>query len=198
LITLHIARAEYSHQNLDVVLSLIDQAAGRLAAKDTDQWQKPWPDEAKRNERVGNGLKRRKTWIVWDGEVPAGTVTIAKKANPAVWPHDVCVDERSIPAVHVHRLITADGYTGRGLGADMVDWAGRRAAGQYGARLIRIDVWSGNTALHKYYLGHGFEDYGWCDDREYPSGKLFQKRVSAIDEDFVPQFADNETGVPLV
>jgi GNAT superfamily N-acetyltransferase len=193
---MRIARADATERNMGMVLGLIAEAAGWLReTKDTDQWQSPWPDEEQRNERVWRGLTGGKTWIVWsreegeDEEVPAATVTIARHANPAVWPHDVSEAKR---AVYVHRLITARTYAGQGLGADLIDWAGQRAAREYGARWIRIDVWRDNLDLHKYYLGRGFDSCGECPDARYPSSALFQKAVPSIEATFRPQFIDTD------
>jgi GNAT superfamily N-acetyltransferase len=170
---MQLIRAEEAH--LPVILALINDAVEkRLRLLDTDQWEKPWPTREERDERVLRGLRGGKTWIVWDDGTPAATVTIARQANPEVWPAELDRDEA---AVYVHRLITRTAYQGRGLGAALVDWAGREAADQYGAEWIRIDVWRDNFALHSYYRGIGFAPVGFSDDPDYPSGALFQKPV---------------------
>ena len=94
-------------------------------------------------------------------------------------------------AVFVHRLITARKYAGRGLGAELIDWAGLRGQRLYGARWIRIDVWSTNQGLHDYYMKRGFQPCGFCADPAYPSGALFQKPVSAIERPGIPQFVES-------
>jgi GNAT superfamily N-acetyltransferase len=170
---MRLIRAEEEH--LPIILDLINDAVDRrLRHLDTDQWEKPWPNREERDERVLRGLRGRKTWIVWDGDTAAATVTIAKQANVEVWPAELDRDE---PAVYVHRLITRTAYRGRGLGASLVDWAGREAYHQYRAKSIRIDVWRANEALHAYYQDIGFVPVGFSDDPDYPSGALFQKAV---------------------
>src|SRR5690348_411922 len=94
---------------------------------------------------------------------------------------------------YVHRLVTARGYTGLGLGAALIDWAGRRGRLYYGAKWIRIDVWTTNKRLHKYYENQQFEPCGLCTDEEYPSGALFQKNVSTIEEPAVIPHADDDS-----
>jgi hypothetical protein len=91
----------------------------------------------------------------------------------------------------VHRLITARDYGGLGLGAELIDWAGLRGSHLYEAKWVRIDVWTTNIALHKYYVGTGFEPCGMYNDPRYPSGALFQKPVTAIELEnlHIPQFA---------
>jgi GNAT superfamily N-acetyltransferase len=189
MITMRIACAEPTAPNLEAVLGLIQEAAIWLRDKDTDQWAAPWPDKKRRDSRVLRGLENGKTWIVWDKETPAATVTIATRANPAVWSRPGCECDLSERAVYVHRLITARNYAGWGLGAELIDWAGLRGRRLYGAGWIRIDVWSTNQGLHDYYLKRGFERCGTCDDPGYPSGALFQKHVSEIGTLSIPQFS---------
>jgi GNAT superfamily N-acetyltransferase len=176
-------------ENLADVRELADEASAWLATKGTDQWQAAWPDEAARDKRVREGLERGETWIVWDGDIPAATVSITTEPDGAVWSEPACTCDLSEPAVYVHRLITSKKYKKRGLGAQVVDWAGLRASRDYGARWIRIDVWTTNTALHRYYLNTGFKPCGFCPDPGYPSGALFQKPIAAIVSS-APQFTE--------
>lgn len=121
----------------------------------------------------------------------AASVSITTEHDPAVWSYPGCTCDLSEPAVYVHRLITARNYAGRGLGAELTDWAGLRARRDYGARWIRIDVWTTNTELHKYYLKAGFKACGFCLDPDYPSAALFQKPIDAIAVPSHPQFCDH-------
>jgi len=177
--------------NLPDVGKLADEATAWLATKGTDQWQSAWPDETARDTRVRQGLGRGETWIVWDGDIPAATVSITTSHDPAVWSEPACTCRLSEPAVYVHRLITAKDYKKRGLGAELINWAGLRASRDYGARWIRIDVWTTNTALHEYYLETGFEPCGFCPDPDYPSGALFQKPIAGIVSPAAPQFTES-------
>ena len=194
--TLQIARVKATDENLTTILGLIEEAAVWLRTKGTNQWQRPWPSPEERDGRVWRALQGGKTWGVQDRDgimgALAGTVTIAKQANPQVWSPQVREEELTEPAVHVHRLIVSRDRGDKGLGADLIDWAGQRAAREYGAKWIRIDVWTSNRELHKYYMRRGFEPVGLCADRSYPSRALFQKAVSDIDEDFRPQFVDTD------
>jgi GNAT superfamily N-acetyltransferase len=182
--TMRIALA--TTEDFDTVLGLIDEAAAWLRTKNTDQWATPWPDRDARDARVKRGLAGEKTWIVWDGNVAAATVTLTPRLNPRVWSRSACLCDLGERAVYAHRLITARSYRGQGLGAQLIDWAGLRARCRYGAKWIRIDVWSTNAGLHDYYLNTGFEPCGECEDPGYPSGKLFQKRTARIEASDIP------------
>ena len=101
----------------------------------------------------------------------------------------------------VHRLITSRKYARLGLGAELIDWAGLRGGREYGAKWIRIDVWSTNTGLHDYYISKGFRPCGTCADPDYPSGALFEKPVAGIRVPAYPKFtetsADSQFTEPL-
>jgi hypothetical protein len=192
--TMRITRADPTPENLQAILGLIEEARGWLALRDTDQWENPWPDEKARDDRVLRGLQGGKTWIVWDGDIPAATVTLTPQRNDGVWSKPLCTCDLADRAVFVHRLITARKYAGLELGAELIDWAGLRGQRLYGAKWIRIDVWSTNQRLHDYYVKRGFEPCGVCADPSYPSGALFQKPVAAIRNPVAPQFVESHTG----
>ena len=185
---MRIERADASPRNMEAVLSLIDEASSWLRTKNTDQWARPWPSERKRNKRIRKGLKKRQTWIVWHGTIPAATITIAEKPIRKVWRGAEA--DTSARAVYVHRLVTARDYAGWGLGERLIDWAGQRGRVLIGAQWIRIDVWTSNTALHEYYMKRGFRPCGHHTDPAYPSGALFQKSVAGTGEVYIPLFPD--------
>ena len=47
-------------EDFEEVARLVREAAGWLGGLDTDQWQKPWPDQAGHEERIRNDLRERK------------------------------------------------------------------------------------------------------------------------------------------
>jgi len=191
--TLRIGRARPTREHLNAILDLIDEARDWLPDKGTNQWREPWPDRDRRDARVFRGLQLGATWLVWeilrDIAVLAATVTVTAKPNPAVWsPLDFALAEKT---VYAHRLITARRYAGWDLGAELLDWTGRQGRRRYGARAIRIDVWTDNERLHGYYMKRGFERCGTCRDNSYPSGVLLQKPTSKIPRLINPQFVES-------
>lgn len=166
--------------DVEHVRGLVRDATSWLRrSKRTDQWEKPWPDLARQNERILNDLMKGKTWLVWDDATAAGTITIdpdaplAAHGNP-VWP----VHQRRERALYVRRVIVRRGYAGLGIGAALLDWAAGVAKRDHGAALIRIDVWTTNFGLHAYYERQHFTR---CPaPRElvnYPSQALFERRA---------------------
>jgi GNAT superfamily N-acetyltransferase len=160
------------------VLKLIDHAASWLRGKDTTQWAEPWPSADGRMKRVYQALIDRETWLLFDGESLIGTVSIKLIGHEELW----TPEERETEAVYLHRLVVHRDYAGRGLGAELIDWAGRKGASQQkNAELIRIDVWTDNHQLHKYYGRQGFQYVATRTTRDRtPSGALFQKPLPLI------------------
>jgi hypothetical protein len=192
---LRIGRAKPTSEHLNAIIGLIDEAREWLPSKGTNQWSEAWPDKAQRDARVHRGLELGATWVAWermpDKDILAATVTVTGKPNPAVWsPLAFNLAERT---VYAHRLITARRYAGWDLGGDLLDWIGWRGRRNYGARWIRIDVWTSNVALHGYYMKRGFEQCGTCHDETYPSGVLLQRPVPEILVDHInPQFVESD------
>jgi ribosomal protein S18 acetylase RimI-like enzyme len=168
----------------DTIIRMIKQAAEWLKAqKNIDQWSTPWPNEPERDDRIVRGLCGGHTWIVDDDDackssdyLPAATITCRSEANVKLWKEQE-LDEH---AVYVSRLIVNREYAGQKMGKELLAWAGKWAAKQYDAQWIRIDVWTTNVALQGYYQHNGFEFVRFCDDVDYPSAALFQRRTNGL------------------
>jgi GNAT superfamily N-acetyltransferase len=172
--------------DLPVILGFIAEAAAWLADRGTDQWSTPWPDEPQRDDRVRRGIRDRCTWMVEDDGRPVATISCRPRGNPNLWTKA----EGAEPAVYVSRLIVCRDYGGQAIGNELFDWAGKWAATQYGARWVRIDVWTTNTMLHEYYVKRGFTFIRECDYVDYPSAMLFQKSTAGITDTDVPRLVE--------
>jgi GNAT superfamily N-acetyltransferase len=175
---------------MKVIIGFIDEAAGWLGEIGTDQWSTPWPDANRRDQRVKRGIVQGCTWMVVDGHDTVATITCRPNGNRHLW----TLGELGQRAVYVSRLIVQRSHAGQDIGHELFDWAGRWAAEQYGARWIRIDVWTTNRALHNYYEKRGFEPVRSTFDPGYPSAALFQKPTVAIADADIPRLRD----VPLL
>jgi hypothetical protein len=109
--------------------------------------------------------------MAWEGSVPVATITVAREGEPELWSEA----ERAEPAIYCHKLSVARAYAGRGLGAELIDWAGG-IAHQERRRWLRLDAWDTNTSLHRYYRSQGFRFVRVAD--RPPSGVLFQRPAS--------------------
>lgn len=190
--------------DLDAVSGLVREAAEWLrTSKNTDQWAKPWPGRIRQRERILDDLLTGKTWLVWDGETAAATITVDTdepvdlKGQP-VWPEH----ERLRSALYLRRIVVARDYAGRGLGAALLDWAAHVAKRDHRAALIRIDVWTTNLELHAYFEGQRFVRVPGCEPTslpDYPSQALFERAADLSGSDYTELFLEeesNDTGVP--
>lgn len=162
--------------DMRIIIAMIDEAAGWLRGKGTDQWASPFPNRKARDARVRRGLTGGKTWIAEEANEAVATITFRPDANPKLWN----ALEQGDRAVYVSRVVVSRRAAGQEIGARLIDWAGYRAREQWGAEWIRIDVWTTNDALHRYYKDHGFQFCRLCGDTEYPSAALFQKPTLGI------------------
>jgi hypothetical protein len=106
----------------------------------------------------------------WDDDKPAATITINRFAKPELW----TPEEAAEPALYAHKVTVDRAYGGQGLGAELLDWAGTRAADE-GADWLRVDVWTTNERLQHYYLKQGFTYVRTVVLPHNPSGALFQR-----------------------
>jgi ribosomal protein S18 acetylase RimI-like enzyme len=181
--------------DLPAIYDLIGSAVAWLQeGKDTDQWARPWPDKPARDARVEKGIADGLTWMVEDAKgSAAATVTCREHGNAMLW----TAEEQDEPSAYVSRLIVSRQHAGLGLGAALIDWAGLLAMNRWQARWIRVDVWTTNLALHRYYKGQGFEHLRtleFDDPWDYPSAALFQKPTADVDAEAAAQFEMPEGG----
>jgi ribosomal protein S18 acetylase RimI-like enzyme len=167
--------------DLPAVLELIDEAKLWLPSKKTNQWSSDWADQEgrKRSDRVQDSIKQGTTWIVTithqERSYAVATVTIEPDGNPLVWDRPGDLDES---AVYLSRLVVARRFAGLKIGAALLNWACDHARHRYQAKLVRIDVWTRNFALHKYYRAQKFRWQGYCEDASYPSRARFQRSTN--------------------
>jgi GNAT superfamily N-acetyltransferase len=106
---------------------------------------------------------------------PTATITINHHAKPELWTEQ----ERAEPALYAHKVTVDRAYGGQGLGAELLDWAGTRAADE-GADWLRVDVWTTNERLQHYYLKQGFTYVRTVVPPHNPSGALFQRPAERV------------------
>jgi GNAT superfamily N-acetyltransferase len=94
---------------------------------------------------------------------------------PELWTEQ----ERTEPALDAHKVTVDRAYGGQGLGAELLNWAGAKAADE-GADRLRVDVWTTNERLQHYYLKQGFTYVRTVVLPHNPSGALFQRPAQRI------------------
>lgn len=161
--TLPIRRAELV--DVDDISALWTRASEWLGTTGTDQWQYPVRTHAIRDE-VAAG----EAWIVRDDGRLLASVTLEAEDHGGLWKTNDHL------AFYVHRLVVERGNRPADLGGAILDWAAR-CAHNAGRPLLRLDAWTTNTGLHKYYLDRGFRHVRTVENTQ--SGALFE-RPSAV------------------
>jgi ribosomal protein S18 acetylase RimI-like enzyme len=106
--------------------------------------------------------------LAWDADdTLLGYVQVGYRCG---WPEFA----RATNAMELKQLYTAPGATGRGIGAELLDWAMADLA-TAGADEVQLSVWSGNIDAQRFYARYGFEHVG---DTTFPVGEQ-------IDEEFL-------------
>jgi ribosomal protein S18 acetylase RimI-like enzyme len=160
-----------TEEDIDDIVLLRDNAVEWLRSMQSDQWQKPWPSAEGAGARLRQSIDKRTTWLVRLSADAAATFVIDEYSDPHLWTEF----EQSERALYIHRFIVHRDYSGIGLGTKLMALIEAMAA-HGGYRWLRVDVWTTNHGLQKYYLGKGFKHVRTIES-DYPSGALFQHEV---------------------
>ncbi|MER8113883.1 GNAT family N-acetyltransferase [Streptomyces sp. NPDC094031] len=172
--------------DLPLLLEFREEAASWLGALGTDQWSRPYPAD-----RLLATIEAGTVFMVRDGEATAATITLTPEAEEGLWSEE----ELREPSMFVNKLTVSREYAGQNLGGRLLDWAGDRAF-RSSAKWLRLDAWTANEALQRYYLRQGFEHVrtvregsavnggprvsGWLAQREaQPAQHGFEDRTPA-------------------
>ncbi|MFD4832627.1 GNAT family N-acetyltransferase [Streptomyces uncialis] len=138
-----------SAQPADVskLLAFREEAAAWLTGLGSDQWQRPYPAD-----RLLATIQAGNVFMVMEGKTTAATITLTSDAEEGLW----TAGELNEPSMFVNKLTVARAYAGQAIGARLLDWAGARAF-QAGAKWLRLDAWTTNEGLQRYYLREGFQ-----------------------------------------
>ncbi|MFD8676321.1 GNAT family N-acetyltransferase [Streptomyces seoulensis] len=133
--------------DLAVLLAFRKEAAAWVGALGIDQWSRPYPAD-----RLLATIEAGTVFMVRDGEATAATITLTPDAEEGLWTDA----ELSEPSLFVNKLTVARTHAGRNIGGRLLDWAGDRAY-RASAQWLRLDAWTTNEPLQRYYRKQGFE-----------------------------------------
>ncbi|GAB4086331.1 hypothetical protein GCM10028784_29610 [Myceligenerans cantabricum] len=159
-----------TEDDVPLLYEIRNESVAWLATLGTDQWSSHFPTEETMLKGFAEAARSGTVWLVDDADGPLATVTLDTVAEPVLW----TTEEIAEPARYVHRLTVRRRAAGVGLGSEILNWCGNRAYHE-GARWLRLDAWTTNTALHRYYLDEGFTHVRTRALPDYPSGALFQR-----------------------
>ncbi|MFD5446943.1 GNAT family N-acetyltransferase [Streptomyces sp. NPDC127100] len=133
--------------DLDQLLNFRMEAAEWISKLGSDQWSRPYPAD-----RLLATIEAGTVFMLRDGGRTAGTITLTSEAEEGLW----SAEELEEPSMFVNKLTVSREYAGRELGSRLLDWAGDRAY-RAGAKWLRLDAWTTNERLQRYYLDEGFQ-----------------------------------------
>ncbi len=156
-----------SHRQL--VHQVRDDAGEWLSTKGTDQYRGGL-DMDKVHANIDADFDRF-PFVGWevDGRVVAMMAIIDPEED--FW----TPEELAEPQIYISRFFVVE--HGKGYGSALLR-AVIEMGVQEGKRWIRLNCWSTNTALHRYYISHGFEHVRTCNIPGRMSGALFQRALS--------------------
>lgn len=132
--------------DLAKLLSFREEAAAWLRGLGSDQWSRPYPAD-----KLLATIEAGTVFMLRDGHTTAATITLTPDVEEGLWVDD----ELAEPSMFVNKLTVAREYAGKNLGGRLLDWASDRAHCA-GARWLRLDAWTTNEGLQRYYLAQGF------------------------------------------
>lgn len=162
------------------LLAFREEAAAWLTRLGSDQWQRPYPAD-----RLLATIRAGSVFMVMDGDMTAATITLSQDVEEGLWTEQ----ELSEPSIFVTKLTVARSHAGQNLGGRLLDWAGDRAY-RNGAQWLRLDAWTTNDALQRYYVRQGFQhvrtvwEGGAVNGGPRVSGWLAQRPTASADHGF--------------
>ncbi|MFD8258744.1 GNAT family N-acetyltransferase [Streptomyces griseoluteus] len=133
--------------DLEQLLVFRVEAASWIGKLGSDQWSRPYPAK-----RLLATIAGGTVFMLNDGQKTAGTITLTPEAEEGLWSDD----ELAEPSMFINKLTVSPDYAGQNLGGRLMDWAGDRAY-RAGAKWLRLDAWTTNARLQRYYLDQGFQ-----------------------------------------
>ncbi|MFJ4462164.1 GNAT family N-acetyltransferase [Streptomyces sp. NPDC088928] len=169
--------------DLEQLLSFRVEAASWIGKLGSDQWSRPYPAE-----RLMATIEAGTVFMLRDEGKTAGTITLTSEAEEGLWTEE----ELKEPSMFINKLTVAREYAGQNLGGKLLDWAGDRAF-RASAQWLRLDAWTTNSRLQRYYLDQGFEhvrtvlEGGAINGGPRVSGWLAQRPTRPVEHGFTDE-----------
>jgi GNAT superfamily N-acetyltransferase len=167
--------------DLPRLLQFRHDAARWLSALGIDQWSKPFP-----SDHIVRSIEAGTVFVLKDGETTAATITLDRDVDDRIW----TPQEAQEPAMYVHKLSVDRAYAGTDLGRELLNWSDSQAADS-GAHWLRLDAWTSNPRLQRYYVDHGFRHIRTVTTSGVVSGWVAQKPATRAPW----KFADESAGI---
>lgn len=135
-----------TQDDIEAVVTILNEAGARLADRGWDQWGRGWMP----TERVAAMVARQETHVAYKSGRVIATVTLSEDPGP-FW----TAEERAERVIYMGKLARSDDAP-RGIGEWIMNvWVPGWAYAQ-GYDVVRLDAWLTNPDLHQFY-----RDRGW-------------------------------------
>jgi ribosomal protein S18 acetylase RimI-like enzyme len=154
--------------DLRTVLAILHSVSRWLHERGYEQWPEGSPSLGP--VRIGAQIDRGEFWIASEDRDPIAVIAVSGTGDPDFWTNAE-LDEM---AAYISKAAVVRTAAGRGIGAMLLRWAVDRAV-DYGASVVRLDVWRTNAELQAYYRRQGWEYVRTVPAVGRNSGALFQR-----------------------
>jgi len=115
----------------------------------TDQWNYDYPKHI-----LENWINHGETLMFYENldHAPVATLTLSTQGSDELWGKE----ELAQPAMYLSKLNVNPELKIPGLGERLIKWSLNKTA-EAGIPIVRIDVWTTNKRLRKYYEDYGFQ-----------------------------------------
>ena len=146
------------HNDLDAVMSIIEEARRTIAALGIDQWQNGSPNRAMIEEDISLGQGRA---VTLNGEI-VGTFALILDGEPTydiveegAWSLPDRTETGEWSYLAIHRVAISVASRGTGVSTAIIRYA-EDTARAHGRAALRIDTHEGNVVMRRMLEKHGF------------------------------------------
>lgn len=137
-----------SGEDIGLIQDILTQAVKYKVDHGDMAWGTKAYSEAEAKRLVDSG----NAYVAMLGDEVVGTFLLQ-------WEDDIIWDDHGSNAGYIHQLAIKNGFHGKGLGKQVINWAGQEAI-KNGKEFLRLDCNDNNTGLCAYYEGQGFRQVG--------------------------------------
>lgn len=162
-------------EDVEEIVRLRREAAQWLNSIGSDQWAEAGAgiDTEEFTRRVRASITAGETWVAENEKRIVGTIAIDRHTNPGLW-----TDHELENSLIIHRMIK-DQRAPKDMGERLLDQA-EAVAKKEGAKSLKLDAWTTNTPLHRYYESQGFRHVRTVQDHHTASAALFERPVDTL------------------
>ena len=159
----------------EAALTILIKAAHALQARSIPQWT----DEQALEREISVDVFYHETYLAFllpNHRRPVATISLRREPSEA-WQRYTQPGEPD--AFYIHRFAVDPAYAGQGLGRKLLDWISAETVKNHGDVLLRLDCWTGNTRLRRYYAEAGYKYLGEGQEDDWKVA-FYERRLLPI------------------